>query len=73
MRVACYKLREIKEVNTMQEAMELARKLCTNVIDAYFMVECKSNKKYLVVTRGVEVKFELNERNEPKMPRRIKK
>lgn len=57
----------------MQEAMELARKLCTNVIDAYFMVECKSNKKYLVVTRGVEVKFELNERNEPKMPRRIKK
>lgn len=57
----------------MQEAMELARKLCTDVIDAYFMVECKSNKRYLVVTRGVEVKFELNERNEPKMPRRIKK
>lgn len=57
----------------MQEAMELAKKLCTDVIDAYFMVECKSSKKYLVVTRGVEVKFELNERNEPKMPRRIKK
>lgn len=57
----------------MQEAMELARKLCTDVIDAYFMVECKSSKKYLVVVRGVEVKFELNEHNEPKMPRRIKK
>lgn len=57
----------------MQEAMELAKTLCQDVIDAYFMIECKTNKRYLVVKRGVEVKFELNDRNEPKMPRRIKK
>lgn len=57
----------------MQEAMELAKTLCQDVIDAYFMVECQTGKKYLVVKRGVEVKFELNAQNQPKMPRRIKK
>ena len=57
----------------MQEAMEMAKKLCQNVIDAYFMVERKTGKKYLVVTRGVEVKFELNDKNETKMPMSIKK
>lgn len=57
----------------MQEAMELAKKLFQDVIDAYFMIERKTGKKYLVVTRGSEVRVELNKNNEPKKPRSIKK
>lgn len=63
----------LKEVNMMQEAMELAKKLFQDVIDAYFMIERKTGKKYLVVTRGSEVRVELNKNNEPKKPRSIKK
>lgn len=63
----------LKEVNMMQEAMELAKKLFQDVIDAYFMIERKTGKRYLVVTRGSEVRVELNEKNEPKKPRSIKK
>lgn len=54
------------------DALELARKYYQDVIDAEFEHEHTTGKDFLVVTRGVKVRVELNKDNTPKKRRNSK-
>lgn len=54
------------------DALDLARKYYQDVLDAEFEHEFATGKDFLVVTRGVKIRVELNKDNTPKKGRKSK-